>query len=253
MSLPYTLTTHRPTQIGLVALQSDETIEQDMRRLLPPDVEFLVTRVPSGLEVTSDTLRGMEEVLTDAASLLPRGARFAAVGYGCTSGTAEIGASQIAKRIKAGVLTAAVTEPVSALIAACRQLGITRIAMISPYIARVSATLRAVLESAGITVVAFDSFDEGVEERVVRIAPSSITDAALKIAKVADCEAVFLSCTNLRTLDVIDQIERQIRIPVLSSNQVLAWHLAQLADVALSKEAPGCLCKGLTAPNGHPF
>lgn len=244
MSLPYILTPDRPTQIGLVVLQSDETIEHDMRRLLSSDVELLVTRVPSAAEVTSDTLRSMEKVLTDAASLLPRGADLAAVGYGCTSGTAEIGAAQIAERVLAGVQTSAVTEPVSALIAACRHLGVVRIAMISPYIASVSAKLRAVLAQAGITVVAFDSFDEGIEERVVRISPASIAEAALEIGKTSTFEALFLSCTNLRTLDVIGDIERHLGVPVLSSNQVLAWHLAQLTAVPMSSDAPGILCKG---------
>lgn len=242
MSLPYILTTDRPVQIGLIALQSDETIEHDIRRYLAPEVEILVTRVPSGLEVTSDTLRNMDGALTGAAALLPRGAKFAAVGYGCTSGTAEIGAAQIAARVTAGVTTPEVTEPVSALIAACRSFNIRRLGMISPYIAPVSAKLRSVLAAADVTVTVFDSFDEGVEERVVRIAPESIRSAAVAMSRTALCDALFLSCTNLRTFDVIAPIETDADLPVLSSNQVLAWHLAQLADVSLTPGAPGRLC-----------
>ena len=50
---PHALTPLRPPQVGLVVLQSDETVEIDLRRLLAPDVELLVTRVPSGAEVLS--------------------------------------------------------------------------------------------------------------------------------------------------------------------------------------------------------
>lgn len=241
MTLPYTLTTHRPVQIGLIVLQSDETLEHDLRQLLPASAEFLVSRVPSSEEVSSDTLRQMEKVLTSAASLLPRGARFSAVGYGCTSGTAEIGVGQIAQMVKAGVDTPSVTEPVSALTAACRHMGVSRLAMISPYVESVSTQLRRVLQDAGISIVAFESFDEASEERVVRIAPNDILRAAIDIGESTDCDAVFLSCTNLRTLGIITEIEDRISKPVFSSNQVLAWHLGSLSGVSPVGKAPGRL------------
>lgn len=229
MSLPYTLTTDHPKQIGLIVLQADETLERDFRRLLPDDVECLVSRVPSGTSVSPETLQAMANELTASASLFPMGAVLSAVGYGCTSGTAQIGAGQISALIKAGIATPVVTEPVSALIAACAHLGVTRIGLISPYVASVSDRLRDVLADAGITVTQFASFDEPVEDRVVRISADSIADAAIKVGRHEDCEAVFLSCTNLRTLDVIDRVETEISKPVMSSNQVLAWHLGQIA------------------------
>ena len=56
--------------IGIVALQSDETIEHDMRRIFPLDgVACYVTRVPSRTEVTNDTLAEMEGNLTGAAAV----------------------------------------------------------------------------------------------------------------------------------------------------------------------------------------
>lgn len=229
MALPYVLETARPIQIGIVALQSDESLEPDLRRLMPDAVEYLVTRVASDVSVTRETLRAMESRLTDAARLFPLGAKLAAVGYGCTSASAEIGADRVAEMIQAGVPTPAVTQPLSSLVAACKHLGVRRIGLVSPYVEAVSGTLRKAMTRAGLEVVAFGSFDEGEEDRVVRIAPESIRDAARHVAGQATCDAVFLSCTNLRTLSVIEQIEAELDIPVLSSNQVLAWHLLQLA------------------------
>ena len=231
MTLSYELTSSRPKQIGLIVLQADETLERDLRLLLPNDLEFLVSRVPSATSVSRESLQAMANELTQAASLLPVGANLSAVGYGCTSGTAQIGAAHIASLIQAGIQTPTVTEPVSALIAACAHLGVTRIGLISPYVASVSDQLRVVLADAGIRVTHFASFDEPSEERVVRISLDSITAAAIAMGDAEDCEAVFLSCTNLRTLDVIAQITTQIEKPVLSSNQVLAWHLCRLLDV----------------------
>ncbi|MBY5935242.1 aspartate/glutamate racemase family protein [Tateyamaria omphalii] len=238
MSVPYDLDPHRTTQLGLIVLQADETIEQDMRRLLPDNVECMVSRVPSGTSVTPATLQDMAAHLTDAAHLLPRGADMACVAYACTSGTAEIGADRIRELVRDGVSTPHVTDPVTALIAACRHLGISRLGLLSPYIASVSDRLRSVLAASGIDVVAFAGFDEPVEERVVRISSRSVIAAAESLGRDAQVDALFLSCTNLRTLDAIPAIEAARGIPVLSSNLVLAWHMAQLAGEPLDPGLP---------------
>ncbi len=231
----------RPPQIGLIVLQADETIEDDMRRLLPAEASTLVSRVPSSPTLTQESLRAMEGELTQSAALLPRGAEFQAVAYGCTSGTAEIGAARVAELVRAGVETPEVTEPISALLAACAHLGVARLALVSPYVAEISARLRTVLFDAGISTERAMSFDEPLEENVARMSPHSFAEAAVGIGRHSDCDAVFLSCTNLRTLDVIEDIEARIGKPVLSSNQVLAWHLAQLASLTLPASAPGRL------------
>lgn len=226
MSLPYDLVETGRKCIGLAVLQTDETLETDMRRLLPADVDVYVTRVPSETTVSSDTLAGMAGVLTQSVSLFPPSLTFDAVGYGCTSGTAEIGPAKITELVRAGVATRSVTEPVSALIATCQKRKIGRIGLISPYVAEVSVQLRRVLSEHGITVTQFASFDEPEECNVVRIDPAAIYAAAVGLQ--GDFDAVFLSCTNLRTLDVIGPITDEIGKPVLSSNQVLAEHLLDL-------------------------
>lgn len=233
--LAYTTAEDTRTKLGLIALQSDRTIEDDARRLLPRDVSLLVSRVPSSTEVSRETLAQMEGALTGAASLFPVGHRFDAVGYGCTSGTAQIGAGVVADRVQAGTRTAAVSEPLSALIAACAALSVQRIAILSPYVAAVSDRLRHVLAAAHIHTPTFASFDEANEAAVAAIDEPSITRATLAMMADADVDAVFLSCTNLRTLNVIAPLEDRLGLPVLSSNLVLIWHMLRLAGQGVQK------------------
>lgn len=230
-----------PKTFGLIVLQEDETIEGDFRRLMPPDAHLYVSRVPSGLEVTQDTLSAMAAKLPAAAALFPAAARFDAVGYGCTSGTAVIGPARVAEQVHAGAQTRSVTEPVSALIAACSALGITRLAFLSPYIEDVSTRLREVLAGAGVASPVFGSFNEAAEAKVARISGASVVDAATRLAGDAGAEAVFLSCTNLRTLDVVGPIEAAAGKPVLSSNLVLAWHMRRLAGAGSLPAGYGAL------------
>ncbi len=227
----YTRAPEGPAPLGLVVLQTDETIEPDMRRMLPEDVPLYVSRVASAPEVTPDSLRAMQDHITGAAALLPQAVPFDAIGYGCTSATAQIGAREVARLVGAGARTARVTDPLSALMAACRALDMTRLAFLSPYTADVSDRLRAVLAEAGIATPVFGSFEEANEANVVRISPNSIIEAAAALAAQGGTQAVFLSCTNLRTLDVIERIEAQTGLACLSSNQVLAWHLSAQACV----------------------
>lgn len=238
---PYDLSEPSGARLGLIVLQSDETIERDMRRLLPQDAQLMVSRVPSDPEVTRDTLASMEAHLSTAAGFLPAGLSFDAVGYGCTSGTAQIGVDNVASRICDSIDTRAVTQPLSSLLAACEYLGLKRLALLSPYVLVVSETLRAALSNGGITTDVVGSFEVSTESAVVRIDPASVESAAMTLMEQADVDGLFLSCTNLRTLDVIERLETGLDLPVLSSNQVLAWHMMKLAGVQASTQAPGRL------------
>lgn len=224
---------------GLIVLQTDETIEGDFRAMIPQEHRQYVSRVPSGTEVTPDSLQQMALHLKQAASLLPVASTYSIVGYGCTSGTAQIGPDRIADLVRSGVPTENVTEPLSALVAACQSLGVHRLAFLSPYVASVSERLRKVLSQRGVASPVCGGFDEGNEAKVVRIDAASLHSAAADLARSDQVDAVFLSCTNLRTLDVIDPLETELHIPVLSSNQVLAWHMGQLGGFDTS--GPGRL------------
>jgi maleate isomerase len=230
---PYDLTPDGETPVmGLIVLQTDETIERDFRRVFAGrDLDLYVSRVRSEAEVTGETLATMAENLPSAARLLPDAQPYDVVGYGCTSGSAVIGTDKIAQLVQSTCNAKHVTEPLSALVAMCEDRGVKNLGFLSPYVAGVSQTLRDALAARGIETPVFGSFDEAEEAKVVRISADSIFQAAVEIGRSSKVDAVFLSCTNLRTLDVLPKIEAELGKPVFSSNQVLAWHMARLAGV----------------------
>ena len=175
----------------------------------------------------------MSENLPAAAGLLPRAAEFDVVGYGCTSGSAVIGAAEIAELVGSACDTKQVTEPLSSLLAICAARGVGRLAFLWPYVAGVSQTLREALGRRGVETPVFGTFDEVEDARVARISPISIRDAAIELGRSSKVDGVFLSCTNLQTLDVLGEIEAAVGKPVFSSNQVLAWNMARLAGVEI--------------------
>lgn len=230
--------------IGLITLQTDETIESDMRQFFPEkDIGFYVSRVACDPETTKDTLAMMGLELPKSAKLLPPPLDFNVVGYGCTSGTAVIGAEKVNELITSGCNARLVTDPLTALIAACKSLKISQLAFLSPYIADVSLTLRNALKKNGVNVPIFGSFNESIETNVAKISGKSIIEASKALCSQGSVEALFLSCTNLQTVDIIEEIEKSCHVPVMSSNQVLAWHMRSLSKLPFYEVGVGRLMK----------
>ena len=229
-------------QLGLIVLQSDETLEYELRRIFPEDgVAIYTARIPSAQQVSTNSLAEMASSLKNTAMLLPPKLSYKVVGYGCTSGTAVIGAEAVANQVKAGCQTAAVTEPLTALISACHEKGVRRLAFLSPYVEDVSATLRQRLRSAGIETPQFGSFNEASETKVAHISASSVLAAATVLFQRGGCDAIFISCTNLQTLDIITEIEKKCSCPVWSSNLVLGWHMLKIAGLKARSPEVGTL------------
>lgn len=233
-ALPYRLTgpIGSRARLGLIVLQADETIEPDFKLLFPErDIALYTARVPSGADVTPETLSAMAEALPAAARLLPPSIRFDAVAYACTSGATVIGPGRVAALVQSGAAVDRVTDPLTATIAALTALGVRRVGLISPYVASVSAALRQALTGAGFQIAAFASFEESAEARVARIDPAATRAAALQMGADPGIEALFLSCTNLRTLEIVAEVEAALGKPVISSNLALAWHMGRLAGL----------------------
>lgn len=241
-NFPYTLDddTGARRTLGLIVLQVDETIETEFRQLFrDKHVALYVSRIPSGADLTPETIARMEAELPHAASLLPQTPQYDAVGYACTSGTTLIGAEQVAKLVAGSCRTRLVTDPLSAAINAFRALGVSSVGLVTPYIAPVAEPVLRAIEREGVTVPASLSFGERSEANVARIDAASVRAAALEVARGREVEAVFLSCTNLRTLGLIADLEAELGLPVLSSNLALGWRMARAAG--LTGGGPGRL------------
>ena len=223
--------------LGVIVLETDETLEHEFARLLGGEgIALHVSRIAMVPQVRPDTLARMEADLPASARLLP-GRPFDAVGFGCTSAATVIGPDRVAEAVRRGCPGAAVTDPLSALIAAGRALGLRRLGFVTPYVPEVSARMRDRLEAAGFAIAGFGSFGEGDDRIVARIAPASILAAIEQVAAQAPCDGVVVACTNLRCLGIIPEAEARTGLPVLSSNQAMAWHMLRLAG--LDDGAPG--------------
>lgn len=227
------LLTRSTPAMGLIVLRVDETIEPEFRAYVPTEKARLhITRIHSGDDLNPKSIAQMEDRLTEAAALLPQAAGFDVVSYACTSGTALLGTQTVEKLVHAGISTRQVTNPLSAAIAQFRHLELHRIGIVSPYVSTVAEALSAAFTAQGFEVPASLSLDESDEATVARIHPNVTADAARRLAGSADLDGVFLSCTNLNTSDILPSLTAELKMPVLSSNQALAWHMCELCKMS---------------------
>lgn len=239
---------HR-ANLGLIVLRTEETLEAEARAILTGDgIAHFVSRVPCQDTVTLDALAEMEAEIPRAAGLLPHEHPFDVIAYACTSGATRIGPENVDNAIRSGAKVTHTTNPLSAAIAAGRALKVRKIAFVTPYIPEVSEAMRAALEDAGFEISGFGSMEEENDARVARIDARSIAQAIRTVAATTPCDAVFLSCTNLRALDLIAPIEAELGITVLTSNQVLLWHMMQLAGQTTDTLPFGALMQATLPP-----
>ena len=160
--------------IGLIVLQADETIEPEMQRYFrdhPSPIH--VTRIPSGAEVTTSSLAAMAAHLSAAADLLPKARPYPVVAYGCTSASSIIGSDRVEALVRQGCDARVVTNPLRAAVACAAAHGISRLALLSPYVEEVNRPLRAAFLRAGLSTDVFGTFAEAEEAKVVRISTAS--------------------------------------------------------------------------------
>ena len=211
--------------VGLVVLKSDETMEHELRHWLPDSVRLYHTRIPNDVEISQDSLHRMKAALPAATALLPETTDFKVIVYGCTSGTTVIGEQAVAEAIQSVFPNVQVSNPLTAVKARLHSLGAKRIALLTPYVPDVSAALITELESSGIEVVQGATFNESRDDQVARISHSSIATACAALAETKGIDAIFASCTNLRTYDLLQEPHHT---PIISSNSSLAWHIQHL-------------------------
>ena len=216
--------------VGVVILQTDEVLEDELRVWLTHPTRILHTRIPNSAEVNTDTLSAMEAALPNALRLLPTAAPLSVIAYGCTSASTVIGESKVEAIVQTQFPDAKVTNPLSALKARLDDLGVKKLGLLTPYEPIVSEALRSNLVEHGVDVVSFGTFNEPFDSNVCRIDEHSIKNAVKRIMDESVCDAVFASCTNLRTAGWIDAFSEELGIPVLSSNSVLSWHIDGLLN-----------------------
>lgn len=156
-----------------------------------------------------------------AAAELVAHAKPAAICHGCTgSGFLKTPDEDmaLAALLEQGTGIPTVTSS-AAIVQALRALGARRISVASPYEPWLNEKLRVYLEAAGFELLAMKGL---ATQAHGSISTDTVRALALDVMR-PETQALFISCSNFRTLDILESLEGETGRPVVTSNQAALW------------------------------
>jgi maleate isomerase len=223
-------------RLGMLLPSVNTAAEAQFNAMLPAGVSLHTTRLKLNggseqqLLAMADRLEEGADLLADAGCDL--------ILFHCTAVTtfdAEMDLTLPSRITEATGVAATATS--RALIAAFEAVEARRIVMVTPYDAQTNTREVAFLENHQIGVVADVALDVRSADQMIGIEPGEWYRLVREHAR-ADADAYFISCTAVRSLEVIEMLERDLDCPVITSNQAAAWHSLRL--MGIRDEIAGC-------------
>jgi maleate cis-trans isomerase len=221
-----------------VVVPFDFAVDRELWRWTPDNVQLHVTRTPF---VPSPMTEDMARTISQPAPvrqatrdvLLPEPG---VVAYACASGSFVDGtageAALVELMTEAGAPRAVTTA--GGVVQALSELRVRRVALVTPYIDALNDLLVAFLDAHGVETVA--STGLGLLGQIWRVSDEELVNSVRAVDR-PDADAVFISCTNLTTYDLIAPLERELGKPVITANQATMW--AALRALGLRASGPG--------------
>ena len=215
-------------RIGVLIPASDPVVEIDLPRYLPDGLSVHIARLD---QAPGSKTAGFEVLMNMVESAGPAARRVAVVEpelilFACTSASFFKGYGwdlEIAARIEeAGGIPAITTS--TAVVEALKALAARRVFMITPYGDKINRIEIQFLKDHGADVSDFKSFNCRHSRDICEVTPDRIRRLVLESrAAVEACDALLISCTALRAMEIIEDLEAEIGIPVVTSNAASIW------------------------------
>ena len=221
---------HPRAKLGFVLLATEQTVQDDLLTLIPEGIGVHFTRVAIPDDINVESLDGTAESLTEAARLILPDGSLDVISYACTSGSIVVGEERVFERLRAGNPKAKTSCMYTAVRRGLEVVGAKKIVVATPYLDEINQLEAETLARDGFEVLDIQGLNIRADSDMVRVAPDYILEFAASLDR-PDADAIFVSCGALRTLDILEALERQAGKPVIASNQATAWHALRLAGI----------------------
>ena len=215
-------------RIGLITLGSDLRIEKDFNNIIyGKNIDLYVNRIHCYNPLTNETLAKMADDITNVTKEILPNQKLDCVAYGCTSGTVAAGYETIKSKVNLAKPSAKVTTPITSAIKALRALDIEKISIFTPYTNMINNSVINYFKKENIIVNSLTYLDIASDIDIGKVDQNYLFDVLSKI-DLEDSDALFISCTALPVLSIIDKLEKKLNKVILSSNQTLIWETLNL-------------------------
>ena len=214
---------HNP-RVGLITLASDFRIEKDFNNVIyGKDIDLYCNRIKCYNPLTNETLKKMADDIPNVTKEILPDQKLDCVAYGCTSGTIAAGYQSIFEKVNLVKPNTKVTTPITSALNALKALGINNLSIFTPYTDEINQSIINYFKiEGGIEILELSYFDIASDLDIGKVDPQHVFETLAKI-DLSKSDALFVSCTALPVLSVINELEKKINKVVLSSNQTLIW------------------------------
>jgi len=221
----------RRRKLGILLPSSNVTMEYEMSMMAPQGVSFHFSRIPQ-TEDTKEQLEAMIDYVPEKSNLLAH-ARVDAIAFGCTSGSFIKGIGYDNKVIKAiqnstGIIA---TTTSTAVVEALKIAGVKRLSVGAPYSDSIMDKLKNFLEKNDFEVVKIKGLNMVCGEGDLSL---EVTYNLIREIDVPHADGIFISCTDFKTVELLEILESDFGKKVISSNQATMWKLLRLAGMKTS-------------------
>ena len=224
-------------RIGLIALATDFIIEKDFIKIIKDkDIDFFVNRIECYNPLSKENLIKMSEKVTDVTKNILPDENIDCVVYGCTSGTIAVGHDTIERKVKEAKPEAKITTPSTAAIKALKKLNINKLAIFTPYSKKLNDEIIDYFSNQGFDIVANTYLDIAADYDIGKVDQNFLLETLSQI-EIKNAAALFISCTALPVLNIIERLETRLGKPVITSNQSLIWDT--LESIGMNKDIQG--------------
>jgi maleate isomerase len=226
-------------KLGLIVPSWNTVMEYEFQRMTGPVMSVHSMRISHTAD-TEENLIWMGTQVPAASTLLAH-AKVGVICYGCTAGGFLKGPGydqQIIQDIEAATGIPGATTA-AAVVDALRALGVERVSVASPYEPWLNEKLQGYLKESGFEVLAIKGF--GTQAHAA-FTPDQNAALVAEVDRAA-AQAVFISCTNFRTLEIIEPLEERLGKPVVTSNSASLWKMLRLLQDRRSLPGAGRLLR----------
>ena len=217
-------------RVGLIALASDFMIERDFINVIKDrEIDFFVNRIECYNPLTKENLIKMSNRITDVTKDILPDQDLDCVVYGCTSGTIAAGYQSIYEKVNLAKPNTKVTTPITSAINALKTLKINKVSIFTPYTDEINQSVINYFKNEKIEISELSYFDIASDLDIGKVDPQHLFDVLVK-QDLSNSDALFVSCTALPVLSIINDIEKKLGKVILSSNQTLIWDTLKQID-----------------------
>lgn len=236
-------------RFGILVPFTNTNLEPDMQMMRPNGISLHFARLGGydADEIPDETqMQGLGASDIDEPLRLLAGVKPDIIFYGCTSATLTHGPEfdrNLAAKIKLETGAETVTAA-GAVVEALRALGAKKVSFASPYVPAINDMAIRFLAQMGFETMHRSEVTETLDnDGQGGLQPEDVYQLGLR-ADHADVDAIVLSCTDMRSVEVIDRLEAALGKPVVTSNQAMQFAALKALNMQDRFDGFGRLLKG---------